>query len=61
MKVDIVKKMKEILKSEYGINDKEEFEAAVKNFAGINIGIFTEPFPERSTDSEYRKEIKVTA
>lgn len=52
-----MEKLKEVLKSEYGINDKEEFEAAVRNFAGINLGIFTQPLPE----SEYQKEIKVTA
>ena len=57
----MVEKLKEVLKSEYGINDKEEFEAAVRNFAGINLGIFTQPFPERSAESEYQKEIKVTA
>lgn len=57
----MVEKLKEVLKSEYGINSKEEFEAAVGNFAGINLGIFTEPLPERRADSEYQKEIKVTA
>ena len=57
----MVEKLKEVLKSEYGINDKEEFEAAVRNFAGINLGIFTQPLPERSAAREYQKEIKVTA
>ena len=57
----MVEKLKEVLKSEYGINDKEEFEAAVRNFAGINLGIFTQPLSERSAESEYQKEIKVTA
>lgn len=57
----MVEKLKEVLKSEYGINNTEEFEAAVRNFAGINLGIFTQPLPERSTESEYQKEIKVTA
>ena len=57
----MVEKLKEVLKSEYGINDKEEFEAAVRNFAGINLGIFTQPLPERRAESEYQKEIKVTA
>ena len=57
----MVEKLKEVLKSEYGINDKEEFEAAVRNFAGINLVIFTQPLPERSAESEYQKEIKVTA
>ena len=57
----MVEKLKEVLKSEYGINNKEEFEAAVRNFAGINLGIFTQPLPEWSAESEYQKEIKVTA
>lgn len=57
----MVEKLKEVLKSEYGINNKEEFEAAVRNFAGINLGIFTQPLLERSAESEYQKEIKVTA
>lgn len=57
----MVEKLKEVLKSEYGINNTEEFEAAVRNFTGINLGIFTQPLPERSAESEYQKEIKVTA
>lgn len=56
-----MEKLKEVLKSEYGINNTEEFEAAVKDFAGINLGIFTQPLPERSAESEYQKEIKITA
>lgn len=52
MKVDIVEKLKEVLKSEYEINNKEEFEAVVGNFVGINLGIFTEPLLERSADNE---------
>lgn len=57
----MVEKLKEVLKSEYVINDIEEFEAAVRDFAGINLGIFTQPLPERGADSEYQKEIKITA
>lgn len=56
-----MEKLKEVLKSEYGIKNTEEFEAAVRNFAGINLGIFTQPLPERGAESEYQKEIKVTA
>ncbi len=48
IQVDIIERLKEALKSEYGIENKEEFDEAVKNFAGINLGIFTEPLPERS-------------
>ena len=36
-------KMKEILKTEYGICDEAEFNAAVSKSAGINLGIFTMP------------------
>ena len=41
-------KLREILKTEYGINNDEEFEAAVEKSAGINLGIFTNPLNERS-------------
>ena len=36
-------KMKEILKKQYGINNEEEFNAAVEGYAGINLGLFTTP------------------
>lgn len=49
--MDVVR-IKEILKTEYGINNNEEFEAAVKRSHGINIGIFTTPLPRRSDKSE---------
>lgn len=45
-------KLKEILKNEYGINDEKEFEAAIKNSSGINIGIFIMPFKERGENGE---------
>ena len=35
--------MKKILKDEYGISSYSEFEVAVKNISGINLGMFTEP------------------
>ncbi len=44
--VDMAEKLKEVLKNEYGINGKDEFEVALRNFEGINLGIFTMPFPE---------------
>lgn len=40
-------RMKEILRKEYGINNEREFEAAVSNMPGIDIGIFTMPIEER--------------
>ena len=36
--------MREILREDYGIQNDEEFEAAVSNSAGIDIGMFTEPY-----------------
>lgn len=45
-------KLKEILKKEYGINDEKEFDAAVKNSQGINIGLFTVSFGERRENCE---------
>lgn len=42
-----VARMMEILKSEYGIRDKAEFDEAVSKSDGVNIGIFTMPFDER--------------
>lgn len=45
-------KMKEILKTEYGICDEAEFNAAVSKSAGINLGIFTMPLTERSVRCE---------
>ena len=34
-------KLREILKTEYGINNEEEFNVAVKKMKGINLGLFT--------------------
>ena len=45
-------KMKEILKSEYGISNEKEFNAAVSKMTGINLGIFTMPLAERSVAAE---------
>lgn len=39
--------MREILRKEYGINDENEFNAAVGRSAGIRLGIFTAPLVER--------------
>nr|DAP18598.1 MAG TPA: hypothetical protein [Caudoviricetes sp.] len=52
--------MKKILKNQYGINGKDELEAAMKSSSGINIGIFTEPF-NRSNDYEPQEDEKITA
>lgn len=45
-------KMKEILKTEYGICNEAEFNAAVSKSAGINLGIFTMPLTEKSVSGE---------
>lgn len=38
-----VAKLREILKTEYGISSMEELDKALKESAGLNIGIFTTP------------------
>lgn len=53
-------KLKEILRKEYGINNAEEFDAAVKKSAGINLGIFTMPLIERSAIGEQKAKTKVS-
>ncbi|MFR9150074.1 MAG: hypothetical protein ACLVLD_11705 [Hungatella sp.] len=47
--------MKEILRSEYGISNEKEFNAAVSKMAGINLGIFTMPLAERSVAADEQK------
>lgn len=37
-------KLMEYLKAEFGIKDRAEFELAVSQMQGIDIGIFTIPF-----------------
>ena len=54
-------RMKEILKSEYGIHSENEFNEAVSMSAGINLGIFTLPLTERSTRSEQKNKAPATA
>lgn len=54
-------KMKEILKSEYGISNEKEFDAAVSKMAGINLGIFTVPLTERriAADEQTKKTMAI--
>ncbi|MFV0362738.1 MAG: hypothetical protein ACK5LL_06575 [Suipraeoptans sp.] len=40
-------KMKQILAGEYNIHNEAEFEKAIKESPGINIGIFTKPFHKK--------------
>ena len=51
-------KLREILRTEYGISNEKEFDEAVKQFDGIDIGIFSMPLSERSTRSEQITEAK---
>ncbi len=53
--------LKEILKTEYGINNEREFYAAVKKSVGINIGIFTMPLVERGGICEQKAEAEAKA
>lgn len=52
-------KMKEILKSEYGIGNEKEFCEAVSKMAGINLGIFTMPLTERSAGEQTKKTMAI--
>jgi hypothetical protein len=45
--------MKEILKNEYGIGSIDEFNEAVENSPGLNLGIFLSPM-RRESDEEIR-------
>jgi hypothetical protein len=42
--MDIVERLKEVLKEDYGINNQKELEDAINKFKGLDIGIFTQPF-----------------
>lgn len=42
-----VAKLKEILRTEYGIGSEKDFEDAVSKMPGIDIGIFTVPISGR--------------
>jgi hypothetical protein len=41
--MDIVERLKEVLKDDYGINNQEELEDAISKSKGLDIGIFTQP------------------
>ena len=55
--MDKLERIKNILKTEYGIESREDFEEAVRSFQRINLGIFTAPLPERRNQSEPQKEM----
>lgn len=54
-------KMKEILKTEYGICSESDFNSAVSKMEGINIGIFTMPLERSVTVSEQAEKKMVIA
>lgn len=55
--MDIVK-LKECLKTEFGIRNQEEFDMAVLKMKGINLGIFTTPIMGRKdNDTKASNEI----
>lgn len=54
-------KLKDILRTEYGICNEKEFDAAVNKFAGIDIGLFTMPQDERGRDHEQKRETRASA
>ena len=53
-------KLKEILKTQYGINNEEEFNVAVEKSLGVNIGIFSMPL-SRGCKNEQKTEKKISA
>lgn len=54
-------RIREILKSEYGICSDDEFYEAVSKSSGVNLGIFTLPYTERSVRNGQKNETLVTA
>lgn len=54
-------KLREILKTEYGIENEIEFDAAVKKMSGINLGVFTMPLIGRSEADEQKTEATACA
>lgn len=57
-----IAKLKELLKTEYGIADEYELDEAMKKSAGINIGIFTLAYERNGYEnSEQKEEEKVSA
>lgn len=54
-------KLKEILKEQYGINNEEEFNTAVEEMPGIDIGLFSMPLTGRSAEGGQKTEAKAVA
>lgn len=51
--------LRTFLREEYGIKSDDEFEMAVNASAGINIGLFTQPFKGGVNDDKKEKEVSV--
>lgn len=57
-----VETMLKVLRRDFGINSREEFETACKNFKGLDIGIFTTPAGEvTENDGRSRENYKQVA
>lgn len=54
-------KMREILRTEYGISNEIEFDAAVRKSPGINIGIFSTPLIGKGVENEHNTEARDNA
>ncbi len=52
-----VSRLMDVLKTEYGIENEKQFDEAVRESAGINLGIFTMPL-ERRQNGTYDSEIR---
>lgn len=53
MDVDAAK-LREILKTQYGLDSDRDFEAAVEKSSGVDLGLFTGPL-ERSRNGKMEK------
>lgn len=52
-------KLREILKTQYGIKDDSEFNTAVEKSSGVSLGLFTMPLMERSRDGRKKTETAI--
>ena len=52
-------KLREILKTQYGLESEDDFNEAVERSSGVNLGLFTKPL-ERSRNG-YKKKAAATA
>lgn len=50
--------LKELLKTEYGIYSESEFDKAVEEMPGVDLGIFTMPLKMEGNNSEQEDKTK---